>query len=231
MTKTRFLIASRGRVGSNLLLTLLDSHPACRVRSELLSEAYPLSERLTKKRALHPVDYFEKEAWGGSFGKKAVGGKVFYQHLEAYPSVLEALVIDTSVKVLHLTRENILRTHLSKRMAEVTGQWIKGDAGAQEPITLSVAELQDAFAWTTAGQARLRKLFANHPMMEISYEHLVDKTKHVLAEAQAFLGLPLQLLNSPLEKQLDKSLPELVTNYVELKAHFSGTPWARFFGE
>ncbi len=243
----RFIILGEHRVGSNLLVTLLDSHPDCRTRPEILNNIYPLSRYKKLLRRRLPLLYFRKEAWGDARGKKAVGTKVFYQQFQSSPSVMGAVGKDDSIHIIHLTRENLLRQFLSLTMAKTTKKWShlegyewkgklipteeKPHSQPQEPIELPVEKLTQFLNRSITRQAKFRTLFTKHPTLEVTYEELTGQRDSTLNRIQNFVGLDCKPLSSPFQKQITRSLSEMITNYAELKVHFQGTEWDRFFDE
>ncbi len=48
---------------------------------------------------------------------------------------------------------------------------------------------------------------------------------------QRHIGLEPQVIPQPSKKQQTLSLPEAIDNYDELREHFDGTEWSRYFAE
>ena len=126
----RFIILAAARTGSNLLRGLLHSHPQCFVGGELFNHVYfdrryipwcpdwSSDERakinhddtLIDLRKADPVRFIERlfeitRHWG----HQAIGFKLMYWHPEMYKEAGDYLVGDTSIRVIHLKRRNLLR--------------------------------------------------------------------------------------------------------------------------
>ena len=71
---------------------------------------------------------------------QAVGFKALYGQFWGFRDLLECLVEDTEIRVLHLKRRNILRTLVSLRLAQATDVWVKiGESRGTRTTMLSVA--------------------------------------------------------------------------------------------
>ena len=148
---TRFLILGRSRVGSNFLRGLLNSHSQITVFGELFQNkeeigwampGYRQSRRLMTLFHEEPVRFLEEKVFHPfPHGVTAVGFKLFYYHArdEAWRPVWDYLQAETGIKVIHLRRENILRTHLSKQQAEMTDVWVNTDGVQQKDPASSLA--------------------------------------------------------------------------------------------
>lgn len=224
-----FVIITQARTGSNLLVSLLDSHPGIDARGELL-------------RRLEGATVEARVA--GIYGRKprrvrAVGFKCFYYHpLDARDApvwpVLDAVA---GLHVVHLVRRNALRTITSRRLADLTGTWIERGAPSNGPgagtkprVTFTVDELRAAFEQSEAWAQACRARFAGHPLLEIAYEDLVDDPG-VLDQVVAFLGLRPQRLRTSLQRQNPEPLRALIEDYDGLRRAFEGTRWAAHFDE
>jgi LPS sulfotransferase NodH len=225
---TKFIVLSRSRTGSNLLLSLLNSHPEIIAEHEILAELDGRDARKVVAKAYGKQPYYVK----------AKGFKVFYYHPlggEA-PEVWDDLVAAQDIKVIHLKRRNILRTLVSRKIAGMKDVWAatseaRLDIGRQKTVSFRTEELEEGFrrtrGWETEGDRR----FAAHPLLSVWYEDLVRDPEATLAQVLDFLGLRQVPLATQLRKQNPERLPELVSNYAELKAAFTGSEWAVFFEE
>ena len=111
----KLVILGRQRTGSSLLMMLLHSQPKVDMQSEVF--------RLLEGKTCRTV-------WKETFSKKLpwikyAGFKLFYNHPDDSEDreVWEILNADTSVKIIHIKRENLLRTYVSKLVAIKTGAW------------------------------------------------------------------------------------------------------------
>ena len=240
---TKFIILGRSRTGSNFLRGLLNGHSNIVTMGEILrneneidwdSPFYQSNAGILNLYQKNPVKFLNKTV----FRKfrpdvKAVGFKLFYYHAQNEPinAIWNALKVDKSVHVLHIKRENILRTHLSRIQAEQSGSWvnISGSTEKHKPVTLDPMDCLNDFEQTRKWETDADLFFQGHPVMQISYEQLSEDYETVLHDTQQFLGLPIQPVQPQTYKQSKLSLSMAIKNYWALKDHFADTPWAGFF--
>jgi hypothetical protein len=108
---------------------------------------------------------------------RAVGFKLHYGQSLGFPGLLERLVEDREIRVLHLRRQNLLRMLVSLKLAEVTGVFIED---ARRRVTL--ASLLTASRQPLKAAARLRRRLRPpmasrkeaRPRVTVSPEELFD---------------------------------------------------------
>ena len=240
----KYILLCRGRTGSNYLLTLLNNHPeitcyAEPFRNALREKVYPLLEKLGKS---YMDEYIYK-----AFPRyvQAVGLKIFYTHARytetdgfensstGYGPVWDYLVDDQSLKVIQLTRTNLLRVYLSELNARNTGVWYmtdeKDDERGFEPIYVDFEDCINTMSAIKNREREFSKLFKDHPKLDVTYEQLIDNREDTLKSIQQFLGVTTFRLDTSLKRQNKRSLSESIANYAELKAKFKGTEWEGVF--
>lgn len=218
----KFVIVSRSRTGSNLLESYLNSHPAIESHGEMFRELKGRSGR---------------EIWDRIHSRKpasikAVGFKLFYYHPTDSDDrfVWDRIEEDKSVRIIHLCRRNGLRTFLSRQIAEQTDVWKQTaeERGTVEKQRLSLdcdALLAD-LERTDGFIARTRERFADHPMIEITYEELITAPEAQLKRITELLGLRQLQLQSDMKRQNPETVSSLVSNADEIKSKLGGTKWA-----
>lgn len=240
----RFIILSGGRTGSTYLLSLLHSHPAIRQCGEVIGE-WKLRdpEKLARLRAEGLVRHVEALLRPRP-GDGAVGAKILYYQLgEPYArnwglpdvgALLEYLVRDRHLCVIHLKRGNLLRVLASGAIADKTRQYRLLDNEEAVPemsVELTPARCRAMFEATTGYIRKYEALFRAHPLMELYYETLVTDQTACCSEILRFLGVSEELLSSPMRRQNDRPLSTMISNYGALKKDFAGTPWESFFDD
>jgi LPS sulfotransferase NodH len=227
---TPVIVLARSRTGSNLLVSLLNSHPLIRIRGE-------------KCARLHGQDIYEvlKTAFSARSPKVCLAGfKLFYYHPNDQDSDLlwQTLVALPNLKVIHLRRENILRTLLSRKIASVQDVWKNSgetaDAEGVKPrltVHLSQGELEKGFTQTRGWEQWGEQLFREHAMHAVTYEELVEDRDETMERLFEFLGVEGWSTETVLEKQNTQRLSELIENYDDLCHAFQNTPWSGFFNE
>ena len=241
----RFIILGRSRIGSNFLRGLLNTHSQIVVLGELFQNqsaigwAYPGYLNTPRMYSLflnNPVKFIEKKVYK-KFPLKvsAVGFKIFYYHAqnENWKPVWDYFRDLKSIKIIHIKRKNILRTHLSRKLAALTDAWVDTNGGLWEGgvVRLDYEDCLHDFVQTRQWEQTYDALFENHPLVEIFYEDLARDYSVVMRQVQEFLGVPPEDVQPQTFKQSSQPLTQVISNYVELKKRFSGTEWEAFFEE
>jgi len=222
-----FIVLTRSRTGSNLLLSFLNSHPNIFCEGEIfanLNGANPLT-RLRRVLGKQPRHIHAK------------GFKIFYYHpLDADAADFWAeLERRTEIRVIHLTRENLLRTLLSRKIAGIRGAWTGTRFDQVDPtdkqVSFTAEELEEGFRQIQTWQDSAAARFSNHPMLRLTYEELTTNPFGSYRALSTFLGLPGSEPRTSLNKQNPESVRSLIRNYDELKLRFAGSPWGKCFDE
>ncbi len=213
----KLVILGRQRTGSSLLMNLLHAHSKIDMESEVF--------RLLEGKSCRTV-------WKQTFSKKLpwikyAGFKLFYNHPDDSEDreVWEILNTDTNVKVIHIKRENILRTYISKLIALKTGAW---DSRQEEKKTdfldkrvkVDVEQCLNELREIKKLEAQFGKTrFPNHPYIELSFEELIQNKEGQLSRIYSFLGLEYKKIEQTkinLKRQNPEDLRELILNYDDL---------------
>ena len=213
----KLVILGRQRTGSSLLMNLLHAHSKIDMESEVF--------RLLEGQSCRTV-------WKKTFSKKLpwikyAGFKLFYNHPDDSEDreVWEILNADTNVRVIHIKRENILRTYISKLIALKTGAW---DSRQEEEKTevfdkrvkVDVEHCLNELREIKKLEAQFGKTrFPNHPYLELSFEELTQNKESQLSRIYSFLGLEYKKIDKTkinLKRQNPEGLRELILNYEDL---------------
>ncbi|MFO7536923.1 MAG: Stf0 family sulfotransferase [Chloroflexota bacterium] len=242
---TRFIILGRSRVGSNFLRGLLNSHSHVEVFGEVFQTyeavawALPGYGQSPATLALYqndPAQFVEQELFH-PFPPQitAVGFKLFYYHAQDddRQAIWPYLQSRTDIKLIHIKRRNMLKTHLSRRRAEETDVWfnLSGERETQKPLTLDYQTCLDDFVQTRRWETAYDTFFQDHDRLDVIYEDLARNTETQMAQIQSFLGVAPQPLIPETYKQARKPLSDAIANFDELKQQFAGSEWAVFFEE
>ena len=125
---TRFIVLGTQRAGTTLVRTCLDSHPAIRCIGETFDIAYAgelgyrawcssspirrMRHRLDRGRL---VSAYLDELFGQP-GYRAIGLKYMYNHTKLFERLVP-YVLEHRVRVIHVVRENALKTFVSRAAA------------------------------------------------------------------------------------------------------------------
>lgn len=185
----------------------------------------------------NPVEFLDTQVFG-KFPKSvcAVGFKALYpnKHRNVWDPVETYLGKQKNIKIIHIKRKNILKSHLSlKRVAKRRDQWsnISGNQTntSDQSIHLDYEECLHAFEETREQEKKYDNLFKGQNKINVFYEDLTRNYENEVRRIQEFLEVDYQTLNPLTHKQGKKSLAEEVSNYTELVEKFSGTVWEEFF--
>lgn len=225
----KFIIITRSRTGSNLLVSLLDSHPNIEAYGEMFNRLHGRSSQ---------------RVWNGVFGYKSrnvklVGFKIFYYHPQDSEDtwVWDTIYGDTSIPIIHLTRDNTLQTFLSRQIAAKTKVWHDKSGGkamdaADKRVVLNPVECIEEFERTETWEHEADRRTQKHRAFKVSYEELTGESQsETLNAIQEFLGVEPIRLASEMRKQNTESLEDLIENFEELEAALKGTKWERFLTE
>lgn len=219
-----FIVLSRSRTGTNLLLSYLNSHPNIRAEGELFRRLNGRSYKSILSKT------FSKQP----FYIQAKGFKIFYYHPldDSSSHIWKDLNNLASLSVIHMKRRNIFRTLISRKIAGSQNVWkatSSNDLRMNKSIMFSVEELEHGFKQTRKWERGGDELFRNHPVLSVYYEDLVEDVEGTFAEITNFLGVRCIKPKTKMLKQNPETQIDLVTNYSELRQVFSGTKWESFF--
>jgi LPS sulfotransferase NodH len=239
----KFVVLGRSRVGSNLLRGLLNAHPHVAAFGEIFRAdncldwdhtGYFQSRAAQALLQQDPVRFLDSKVFGRYPASiRAVGFKLFYYHARdgRKASVWEYLRGRTDLRIIHLKRRNVLRTHLSRQRAAVTDQWVNtsGQPDNAVVVRLNYEECLRDFVQTRAWEEQCDRDFADHPIFQVEYENLVGDYGAETRSLQAFLGLEPCAVTPSTFQQTRQPLSAMIANYAELREKFAGTQWAEFF--
>lgn len=133
----RFLVLGEARTGSSVLVQALNSSPHVRCFREVFNadvdfvdfqmDGYDnFSAQDLALRSGDPLAFLRERIFCPHPDPvRAVGFKLLYGQVWSFPNVLDRLVEDTEIRVLHLRRRNLLRALVSLQMAQRTGVWLE----------------------------------------------------------------------------------------------------------
>ncbi len=222
----KFIVLSRNRTGSNMLISMLNSHPSIYSRYEIF-------------RTLDGNSV--KKIMNGIYSKyprfvKAVGFKIFYYHPvdDESGAIWDKLTEMEDLHVIHLKRRNILRTILSGKIASKTNVWATKDGSGEigtkdKKVYLNADELEKALKKSREWEIIYGKMFKSKPMVEIYYEDLVSNPQDEFQKITNMLNLKPCKLKTAYRKQNPEKMSELISNYESIKRSFTDTEWSQFF--
>lgn len=241
-----FIVLAARRSGTTFLLSYLDSHPdvVCHKR------AFDVVARLHWLRAEDPrsryrafrrgeprgrmrgwfrpresVARFVAQLCGESPDASAVGIRLSYEQAARYPRVLRWAARE-GVPVIHLVRENALKTLVSRATSQA--RRLRHTRAEVETVRIAIpaAALPRRLRALSGEIERMRRKLAANRGLELHYERLIADPERETRRILDFLGIERRApLKSPYRKINPESLAEVVENYAEVCEALAGTPW------
>lgn len=235
--RAKFVILAAPRSGSNMLCTMLGSHPSILCHHEIFNpKGIRLALRLRETGfVLGTVDErgrdagaFLERVWATRLGFPCVGFKMTHRQDErAFRQVLS----DATVAKIVLHRRNRLKTYVSHQISEALGQWEvyrPEDLIRERPrIRVEPRAFLERVAFDEAYYDEIRRAVdgRGQASIEVWYERL--SSADVQDSILEFLGLGpapggMQIGSV---KQNSRHLEDHVENFEELLEVFAGTPF------
>lgn len=233
---TRFVILNAPRTGSNMLCTVLNSHPEILCHHEIFNPHVVGYARHLQDSTFHlgtieererdPVEFLTR-VWASPLGRRAVGFKLCWRQNEL---ILRTVLGDGDVKKIVLTRKNRIKSFVSLLRARQTGEWViyRGSEVLKEhhKVRVEPEEFFQTIAYNAEYYAEIERALQStgQTSLWLSYEELFtdEQRRRVLR----FLGVSADEAPSLKEETLRltrRQLPELVSNFADLEAALRGT--------
>lgn len=228
---TRFVIVSEERTGSTLLQMLLDSHEQVICWGEVLNPSDDI--RRNSVPGYVPIlgvkddaiEYLDSHLYGQvPDAVRAVGFRLMYSHARTgrWEEARRRIAEDDEIRIIHLTREDLLARYLSHRLAQRDGSWISTSQSAEaggETIRLDIEDCVRSFTESELNQEEADRVFSAHPKYDLTFERITGDPDAESRNVLEFLGVEYQPLSSPTKRQQTRSKREVIENYEELR-HF-----------
>lgn len=223
----KFVIISTARTGSNLLVSLLNSHPKISCHGEVF-KVY------TNKEAL-------QSNWDAIFRntktkKQCVGFKLFYEHPlnSSNKFIWDLIENDHSIKIIHLKRNNLLKSYTSLQIAYKSDVWAKKNDNQNilledKRVHINITECFNYFKETEKSIQNVKKKFVKHNYTEITYEDFILDKQNQMDKLFKWLNLPSFKVSSNLKKQNKEPLKDLIINYKELAIALNKAGYSNFY--
>lgn len=243
---TRAIILTTQRSGSTFLVSCLQAHPDVLCRGELLIAGMGMkTPRMLEghRHAVKLVRFLWTGAWHSTRtmrrfyeieGPKAHVFKAMYNHLQP-PWTLNYLRSRKDIRIIHLRRRNLLKQYVSYLLMGQRREqrWLPNTTVPVPPLRIRVSpdRALKYFRRMQEFYPRFEQLFADHPILPLVYEDIVEaqQLKHDVAfQLCDFLQVPRRLLTSELIKINPERLWEIVTNYDALSSTLRQTKFAEF---
>lgn len=225
-----FAILCVGRVGSEHLVSLLDSHSDITCLGELFAPAWGAGQARATTRVPRFFESGHDDPWAywrevtAGMGERVIGLKLPHSSVEAHPRAAE-LIAAPEVDLIRLRRANRVAQYVSVVLALESGVWqsTDGSYGGRQ-VRIDPERCIEAIEGVAQQEESLDRLAAGHRVVELDYEALV--LDDGLTEVQHFLGVAPEPLTSPYERLRTRPLEDVIENYGELAAALASTRFA-----
>jgi len=214
-----FAIVCLGRTGSELLVSLLDSHPEITCRSEVYFDpAGVYLDPLELGRLLSE----SVPTWPG----KAHGMKLTWEAFDEHPDWFDLMRLH-DFRVIRLTRENLFDQFLSMRLSQLNGDWSSTGSGyTTQAFDVDPRVAGNSMRYFRTCNLMLREATRAFPSVDVTYEEITAGTG--FDRILSLLGVDPVPLTTSLRKQRNSRQAEIVRNYTDVRAALAGSPWERY---
>ncbi|NPD47862.1 sulfotransferase [Lentimicrobium sp. S6] len=226
MKKKNFVIIAHPRSGSNLLVSLLRSHPEINCKGELFNRI----------NLVECDKLFQDYQRIDSVLIKTKGFKMPFSFRSSNKNnIWEKVKSDESFKIIHLSRSNLLRAYVSMKIASKTKSWFGNKDNNKSVVDKQcILDAQECVSWinnTTRRQKKIEYDFRYHHSYALTYENLM-LNKNTIKDLLHFLDVDTHVdLSTKLEKQNKEPISKLIINYEEFRNGIQNSVWSDFLGE
>lgn len=221
------------RDGSTYLTSMLQIHPAIEARYETFA--------VLEQRG---VSAEEQLGWARDFlTPPLVGRRGAIGFKTKLVDVLDRdgftrLLHERRAKIIHMQRMNRIKAVVSRinafRLHEATGKWnLYDESERRPPMEIDVEEFHELVGEREKADEELEAYVHTLQLstMRVRYEDLQLDKDSVARDVLAFLGVPHMALTGRPKKHTKDDLREVIINFDELRASFTGTSYVEMFDE
>ncbi|MGF1655658.1 MAG: glycosyltransferase family 2 protein [Verrucomicrobiales bacterium] len=242
--RSYFIILGSPRVGSNYVVSLLNSHSKIKAYSEVLDPTQSpwnfecmFCEKIHVPMIKQSASSWLRQYWfSGHFfqpGIQCLGFKLLYFHISKHnPADIWQTLRDSKVKIIHLTR-NLYHNYISHQFAFRSDTWVAfapKHLAEEEPLTIKKETLEEYFDEVTQEQQKAKDESASLETLHLTYESMFAHP-NLSTLFSDFLEVPFEPLKAQTLQQHPGRPEQYVLNHQELKKHFQGTQYEHFFEE
>ena len=236
----KFLVLTQARTGSNMLVSMLDSHPNIKCYGEVFNPSssfgYVNWQRNSYLRRIankYIRDYnVEKYIYsllsvGPKDNTQAVGFKVIYPgQFDRWPN-LRYYCRENNFKIISLIRQNLIRKYVSSRIANYEGAWsAREHRNKRVSIKVDLSDLSRFIDRMETIYHLIDTLSVEFRGIKISYEELSSNRDSVMTEVFQYLGIKefeIEALKAKTAKQNPERLDQIIENYDEVCSFLRNT--------
>jgi len=213
LVDSKFVIIGHARTGSNYLLDGLMSSKSVAAYHEIFADH---NRKIGENFGEVLSQLYRKEGRN----VEIVGFKLFYNHLTE--DEWQKFLSHKEFKVIHLTRENRLRTIVSLDIAFKTDEWTRSSYVRRRQLTdkrvsLDTHNLIQRLENIRQFESQTRSRFKDRPVFEVVYEDMIRNPHTVFQNVGEFLGIGgIDFTKIKIVKQNPERLEQLIINFDEV---------------
>lgn len=222
------MIVTTGRTGSELLVSLLNSHPKIICESEILSVPRASPYRLVLRRSARA------RARGSAYGFKLVAEHARLQGPHDRLGFLQGFA-QRGFRIIVLERRDLLDQVVSSVRGVETQlhHHRAGDHAGFKPMRVDPVSVLCSLAWFEDAVNFVRSALADVPVLKLVYEDDLleaEQQQRTADRVCAYLGLPPAPVRTDLVKIAPRSVADQIENFDEVAALLSHTRFAELVG-
>ena len=223
----RFVIVTTGRAGSELLVSLLNSHPKIICDSEILSVPRAFPRRVVLRRSA------VARTRGCAYGFKLVAEHARLQSPHDREGFLQSFP-ERGFRVIAVERRDLLEQVVSSvRGIETRHHHREGDRDEFRPMRMDPVSVLCSLAWFEDAVNFVRSALADVPVLTLVYEDDLleaEQQQRTADRVCTYLGLPPAPVKTDLVKIAPRSAADQIENFDEVAALVSQTRFAGLLG-
>lgn len=217
------------RSGSYFLQHLLNSHPNLEMHGELFNPI--LEPRRCKKPEESDESYLIRALSTQDKEISVTGFKLVYPQYAHAASLFDSLTKNASWRFIHLIRNNLLELYISRRLANITNQWIlfsEQDRASFRSLHIDYNDMVNLFKHCESSDRDFAKRLPVNRTFTVIYEDLCEDLLTTSKNICNFLEVEIINLSSTTIRQGNASLESVIQNYQEIREKLQDTKWAHF---
>jgi len=223
------LLMPWGRVGSNLLISILRQSAAMKLANENLNGL-----RTAEEQAAWFREFYEEDAAQPS--RAFIGSKQAMMAVRD-ATAMTAMLRRAGVRVVRLRRDNLVKAAVSQMRAEAhaeklrretgEGPWaIKKGMAPPEPSALDIDLLLKRIGIMEQKHHALMAAFAPEEVLDIEYEEINTALDDVVRRVRDYLDVPQKPYEVPFIKATPDKLKDAIVNYADVRTRLAETVYA-----
>jgi LPS sulfotransferase NodH len=243
----RFVILGTQRTGTILLMGLLDSHPEIACTGELFQHKADQVQHSVPRYRLHVTSSLKNRILHLAARRRSIQGylddlftildapvvgfKLMLDQAQRFPAVLDYLKAH-DFKVIHIVRQNLLKTYISRLRARQTGVYLSTESPDKVLLHVPVDSLVHELAALEREQETLQDVVSRLSLdsFTVSYESIASRLRESeLRRLLLFLGVDPDMHLEPRSTKITPDdLGEAIANYEEVVTTLTDTAYQRF---